>query len=310
MGYPQWYWMLPPAYRGNLSAAYGRTLTFDLNQDKFNLGCLRGNKAVRIDGNGFGIYQDAPYKPRMAWTHYSFQLDETAPWFDIATNQRVTKAEFQAVLANVGQIKILCGWLLNCDEGTAGLDNVVLNLADNQPAATALPVAEGFENGAAGWAVAGGTLGLSGPIAPHAAGGSFGGYVAATGYGGGGWFWIAPPRFLGNLSSAYGQTLRFDLIQDKSNLGCQGLYEMVILDGGGYEIYYKAPFKVQTSWTNYGVLLDASATWYHIADDTRVNEAELRAVLSALGQLKIRGGWLGNCGEGTSGLDEVVLGDN
>jgi hypothetical protein len=301
-----WYWLAPPKFLGDASAAYQRRLKFDLQQSMAALNCIETEALVELNGGGYAICFNAAYGPEPTWTSFTVWLDETELWYHVGTTNRVSREELQALLKDLSQIKIR-GWFTGCytDDPTAGLDNVVLDLSDDPTPPPSAPQSA-FDADAEGWTVAGGGFGLSGPLTWNAAGGDPDGYVSAIGDGA--WYWLAPPAFQGDASAAYGKNLKFDLRQSMAASNCIETERLVVLDGGGYAIYFDAPYKPEPTWTSYAIRLHETELWYHARTGQRLTQLELQAVLADLSQVKIRG-WVTGCytETPTGDLDNVVL---
>ncbi len=299
-----WYWIAPAKFRGDLAAAYGGRLEFDLNRSSDVCYANEAAGLIVLEGGGHSIFFNAAYAPGFAWTHFSVGLRETEQWFDRSTGLRVTEDQMRDVLGSLGQLRIR-GWFNTCNAaGFGGLDNVQLRLAgETPPAPTGAAVEATFDDDAEGWTVAGGSMGQAGVVNWSADGGSDAGGISAAGSGG--WYWMAPPAFRGDLSAAYGQRLSFDLLRDSAACPSTIAAFAVIIQGGGYAIYTSAAHGPQTTWTSFSFDLDAAGGWSHFPDGRAVNEAELRAVLGNVGQLLIRG-WYNSCSAaGTGSLDQV-----
>ena len=110
-----------------------------------------------------------------------------------------------------------------------------------------------FDTNDDGWTVTGDAQGGSGIPSYVPSGGNPGGYVSATDdENGDRWYWQAPAKFLGDISDAYGQALRFDLRQ--STLTQQRDAPDVVLKGPGGTFYYNTPNNPGTTWTSYTVV--------------------------------------------------------
>lgn len=177
--------------------------------------------------------------------------------------------------------------------------SVLLLQAGNAAAAV---VSSTFDTDAEGWIISGdATSGL-----PHhvATGGNPGGHIEADdSVSGGIWYFQAPSKFLGDLSGAFGQLLRFDLRQSGS--GAQIDRDDVILSSGGTVLTLDTlanPLPVG-EWVSYAVRLDDSDAWMN--GGVAASAAELLAVLSALDGLRIRGEYIN--GSDTGSLDNVSV---
>ncbi len=168
--------------------------------------------------------------------------------------------------------------------------------------AAAAVVSSTFDSNAEGWIISGdATSGLPDYVAT---GGNPGGHIEADdSVSGGIWYFQAPSKFLGNLSGAFGELLRFDLKQSGS--GAQINRDDVILSSGGTELTLDTlanPLPVG-EWVSYAVRLDDSAAWMN--GGAAATAAELLAVLSSLDGLRIRGEYIN--GPDTGSLDNVSV---
>lgn len=166
-----------------------------------------------------------------------------------------------------------------------------------------------FDNpadGADGWTV------INDAIGPTRipTGGNPGGYLQAVDqFVGLTWYWVAPGKFLGDVSAAYGQPLTFDLRQHYADLNplLQFDEDDVVLSGNGLTLALDTPFNPdRINWTSYSVPLLASAGWRQTnIGGAPATEAQLQSVLSNLASLRIRGEFF--VGPDTGDLDNVVL---
>src|SRR5262249_46018747 len=213
-----WYWVAPPRFRGDLSAAYGKLLTFDLDSQYAPVNCGDELASVVLDGGGFEIYCNAPYLPAQAWTSYAVSLGE-AGWNHAGTNSHVSAPDMKRLLGNLQQVRIR-GWFFYPDcgtttTGTGGIQNIVLG--GTRPPAL-LPIRSDFSSNDDDWTIAGGTQGTGGTATWTPPSGEQPGNMTATGSGP--WYWIAPAKFHGDLSAAYGKALTFDLDSKYAPVTC------------------------------------------------------------------------------------------
>lgn len=124
------FWKAPPKFLGNVSAAYGRTLTFDLAQSALDAQGYGGPDVALVGGAAgreFAIVTRLS-NPRAVWTRYTVRLDETAGWKKAGSGLTATRDEFRAVLSRLLTLRIRAEYRTGAD--TDALDNVVLNGPD------------------------------------------------------------------------------------------------------------------------------------------------------------------------------------
>lgn len=154
-----------------------------------------------------------------------------------------------------------------------------------------------------GWTVIGDAQRGTGIPTFVASGGNPGGFLSATDDETGGvWYWQAPAKFLGNISEAYGQTLRFELRQ--SAVTQQRDDYDVVLKGPGGTFYFDTPYNPAKTWTAYAVVLSETAGWTK-SDGSIPTQVEMRALLADVTTLQIRGEY--RSAADTGDIDNVVL---
>lgn len=161
-----------------------------------------------------------------------------------------------------------------------------------------------FENDADGWVLSGNGEGTT--VTLMREGGNPGGHICGKDAKDGDvWSFVAPAKYLGNLSSTYGKRLIFDLKQ--SNIYNQVRGRDVVLNGGGLAVVFNLRTAPGTDWTPYSVRLDDMSNWQ--LDDAAMpaSESDLRTVLSNLTSLRIRGEYYDGPLD-TTCLDNVYLG--
>lgn len=127
------------------------------------------------------------------------------------------------------------------------------------------------------------------------------------------WYFVAPSKFHGDMSAAFGRNLSFDLASQYS-YEYTGNPPFIVLSGAGKHIFLlSGDFPTPVSnWGSYSVAMTASGNnWYVSTSNLLVNssvvatDADIAEVLSALTSLRI----LGDFGRNAStGLDNVKLG--
>ena len=171
-------------------------------------------------------------------------------------------------------------------------------------------VSSTFDTGSDGWTVSG-TGGAEGMTSTYVAAGH---YFQLSEVGAGPYaYFIAPDKFLGNQSSAFGNALRFDLQLDylKTTSWADTNTGDVILKGNGLTLVYNTPNNPNaTTWTSYSVPLSVSSTAVWRLNSTAASSplatsAQLQSVLSNISALWIRGEFRG--GPENSRIDNVTL---
>lgn len=121
----------PAAYLGNLLAAIGGTLTYDLLYN--NALDYNGNDLV-IKGGGIVLKYDRPI-PALTpngWTSLSVTLGPGAGWTNHTTGLAATLADFQQAFVSVTDLWVMAEFTNGVVE-TTGIDNVVLSDAGDVP---------------------------------------------------------------------------------------------------------------------------------------------------------------------------------
>jgi len=120
-------------------------------------------------------------------------------------------------------------------------------------------------------------------------------------------YFIAPPKFLGNVSRAYQQHLTFDMRQSIRDRTPTNYPDIVLVGAGGTQLVFDTPNNPHVVWGNYDVPLTPTTGWHKgTIAGPRPTAAEMQAVLGALTALRIRGDYI--YGQATCFMDNVVLG--
>lgn len=137
------------------------------------------------------------------------------------------------------------------------------------------------------------------------------GYIEADDASGGPqWRFCAPAKFLGDVSSAYLQTLTFCLQQAPELEDQNEQIEDVFLEGAGLLLVFDTGVNpvLAPAWSSYSIDLDETAGWkIDTFDGSTPSSDQMQAVLGDLTRLCIRGEY--EDGSDTDGLDSVVLND-
>jgi len=141
-------------------------------------------------------------------------------------------------------------------------------------------------------------------------GGNPGGYIQGQDtQNGPQWYWVAPAKFYGDRSAAYGNELTFDLTTTDIRNPIREI-PSVIMSGGGLTIEYPTSVLPTQQWTTIRIRLDETAGWTTRSSGgtpgTPVTADQMRAVLASLTSLQLRAEY--NFGPDINSLDNVVFG--
>ncbi len=143
-----------------------------------------------------------------------------------------------------------------------------------------------FEASADGWT-------MTGDVAPQpelrATGGNPGGCICGTDLEQADiWYFVAPNKYLGDVSRAYGRRLTWDLKGSSIYFLLKG--RDVVMQGPGISIVFNVKDAPGLDWTPYSATLEAGAGWkLDTAAQPDATEADIKSVLSNLHSLRIRG---------------------
>lgn len=120
-----WYFVAPPAFTGNVSAAYGKDLTFDLAQTSIT--SQFDDIDVQLVGERQTLVYDTTYNPGISWTGYRVPLVAGGWRVGALDGPIATEAEVRAVLGDLHALRIRGEYRSGSD--TAWLDNVRFGVA-------------------------------------------------------------------------------------------------------------------------------------------------------------------------------------
>ncbi len=119
------------------------------------------------------------------------------------------------------------------------------------------------------------------------------------------WYFVAPQRYLGNASAAYGKRLVWELKQ--SSLYNQVKGRDVVLTGGGLSLVFNIRSTPGMDWTPYAAALTPEGGWKRDElGNPAATEEDLRTILKTLTSLRLRGEFVD--GPDTACLDNVYFG--
>jgi len=161
-----------------------------------------------------------------------------------------------------------------------------------------------FDSSADGWTAVGDT---AAPVTFIATGGNPGGFVQVEdSVSGGVIYFVAPSKFLGNHSAAYGTNFQFDLMQFFTEAPDQFDDDDILLTGAGLTLAFDtATNPLNGAWSSYSVPL--VETGWHLTNiaGPPPTQAQMQSVLGNLTSVEIRGEF--QTGPDTDSLDNVQL---
>ena len=275
-----WSWLAPNKYLGDLSLALGKAISFDVTARHVEgASCNYQVFHVLLSSASTSIYCVAGVEPSSVWTSYRVRLDESAGWLAAGTDDPVSNDIIRTVLSELTEFKIMPN-VQACHKIESLLGRVVLgaDIPEEQP--KAVPVVSTFDASDEGWMVFGGDFTV--PNATVVADDRLD--TTAAGF----WFWIAPQKFRGNLSNAYGQNIEFQMSAFHVNgASCSQRSFRVRLSGGGSSVYYLLPEAPSEEGTSYQIPLNEAYEWFDESTDDRVTGTQLRALLADLRQVQV-----------------------
>lgn len=135
-----WYWVAPVAYLGDVSAAYGGAIAFDMKVT--NHGNWHRPDLV-LTSDGLTITHQLDRDPTKVWGHFDVPFT-AGGWINEASGQAATAAEIRQVLGDLTSLWIRGEFYNGHDQGC--LDNVEMTTGGEapEPAALALLAAGGL----------------------------------------------------------------------------------------------------------------------------------------------------------------------
>lgn len=121
-----WYWQAPSKFLGDVSAAHGHMLTFDLRQSNTS-DQDTAQVDIFLEGASLTLTFDTSPNPGTDWTAYTILMDETAGWEVLGTGIPPTLVQMLDVLSALTDLRIRGEYRFGANTGD--LDNVVLNRA-------------------------------------------------------------------------------------------------------------------------------------------------------------------------------------
>ena len=117
------YFVAPSSFLGNMSGAYGTSLTFDLRQTYSGAANQFNDEDVLLQGAGLTLAYDLPTNPgNGTWTSFSVPLAATSWRVNTLTGAVATAEQLQSVLSGLTSLRIRAEYQSGPDIGS--LDNV------------------------------------------------------------------------------------------------------------------------------------------------------------------------------------------
>ena len=117
------------------------------------------------------------------------------------------------------------------------------------------------------------------------------------------WYFVAPAKFRGDHTAAYGLTVEYDL---KNNGIGSIIDDDIVLIGAGTWLAYRFVDNPGTAWKHYAAMLREDAGWVIEGTSTPPTTQQFLDVLSDVTAFRIRGEYIS--GSDTGYLDNVMLG--
>lgn len=117
-----WYFNAPAEYLGDKSNYYGATMRFSLFQKSAMARQFESTDIIIESGDKRISYQ-LPHYPEEEWGDYAIVIDEESVWLNgnYNSNDKATKSDIEAVLANITGLRIRGEYETGPDTG--GMDN-------------------------------------------------------------------------------------------------------------------------------------------------------------------------------------------
>lgn len=282
------FWVAPDKFLGKLSNAYGHSLRFSRRVEE--TGTSYQTDVLMISARGEILTHTFETDTSSSWTDFKVVFDDTE-WTS-ADNETATEDEVRAVLSDLSQL------LINTDayaysEGYCDLDQVSLE-ANRTPVSLPDGIQSTFEANEESW-----TTLKNNRVRWDAGAGTRGGYISQES---GSDYWVAPAKFVGDLSSAYGLDLTFERRTD--NVGEDYQFDVILAAADGTRLYYDFPFQTSPGWTRFTVRLKENG-WVN-EERQPAKTSEMKAVLSELSQVLISTGGYAYV-DATNDLDNVAI---
>ena len=291
-------------FLGDLSDKFGGTLSFRLRQDGSDP-FFGGGGEVRITGANLQTLKlTFEQEPGTGWNTYKIRLDQFGGWRDnknsIASEQIIRETLEEVTLFQIrGESR----------SGDTFTDLDTVKVTDSPLIAPDLGfvrsdlVRSDFNLSGEDWTFINDVRDFT--VIPTGGVNNTGFLEAVDLATGLIFYYVAPSKFLGQKAGFMGGTLSFSLKVDGSGFAIQG-DDVVIRGGNGVSLHWNSTVAVGDDWTQFELVLDETQSWLlNSASGARASNDDIKAVLSNLAALEIRGEFIN--GSETGGLDNVKL---
>jgi hypothetical protein len=118
-----WYWKAPQKFLGDMSGAYGYTLTYSLRQSNIDRQWIIAPHVI-LSGSGVRLVHDTSFNPGTAWTDYSVEIHEWKWRINSLDGDFTDKSILNTVISDLDSFLIRGEFRDGADTGD--LDHVVL----------------------------------------------------------------------------------------------------------------------------------------------------------------------------------------
>lgn len=275
------FWVAPPKFLGNRSAAFGGHLLFDLATSAAANGAFPDDVRLRGGGLVLTLYDSIGPTTFPEWRSYRcVRLDTSSGWHvSTVTGPLATAGQIATVLASLEAIEIRADH--NAGAETSHLDNV--SLVAGQQISTHYT----FDRSTEGW----GFIGDGEAFVWQSTGGNPGGHIRVSDSRTGQYvYWTAPPSLVDAMKFGYGGRLTFDLSQSNAPNQDNGPYDVVLRSHTASLELNIDPEPAQynnTNWTRYSVHLTECDYW-RASGVPFASASQIEAVLNDLVAVQIK----------------------
>lgn len=249
-------------------------------------GSLDGERTDFSSGESNNADLSIAGSPLLSEHFFEGKIDEIRLWNISRTEEEISEHYDKVLYGLEGG---LCGyWRFNAGSGDTAFDyssNSNHGSLEGNLGNTSSILLNSFDSSRQGWKTIYKSDGSEGFTFSYPSGGNLGGYISTYDLSSSGLYWKSPPIFTGNLSTAYGGELSFDMKQTDQNNSYNSA-EDVILRGNDLEIVHDID-DPGLLWTSYHLPLHESASWKILHTGENATDLQIQSVLGSLQALEI-----------------------